>query len=257
MAGYGTTLIGSSEFDPLIRALLIAAQRRARASGLRMRYRRYPKRQETEWELNVHGNGFVIAAWSQQLERDLPVVAEGYTGAGAGAAARNVATSLVSRWVAWCVGEEEDTTISANGRDAAAWIWPVIEFPPRTDALGPRLQISDSLIARWLVGDLPDEVAIEELHTVVEGLLRQCLALGRGPNWPSLLTRAEGTGLITARERSDLEDFNSLYRNRLKHRAKALSSSERVAVKDALTEVIMSAERLLGRYMLARPPQPG
>jgi hypothetical protein len=247
MAGYGTTLEADAQFDPLIRALMLAAQRRARSLGLRMKYRSHPGEGRTDWELSVDGNGYLIAAWSQQLERDLPLVAEGYVGVGEGRQARNAAVSFVARWIAWCVGDEERTVITTTGSDRVRWLWPVMDIPEPPSPLAARLAISDSLVARWLVGDLPEEVAIEELHTSVEGLLRVLLGVGKGPNWPALLTAAESAGVLKPMESATLGTFNVLYRNHLKHQALALSNSDRATAGEVMRQVLQIGERLLAR----------
>jgi hypothetical protein len=187
----------------------------------------------------------LIAAWSQQLERELPLVAEGYVGFGEGRQARNATESFVTRWIAWCVGGEERTVISTSGRDRVRWIWPVINIPERPSPLAARLEISDSIVARWLVGDMPEEVAIEELHTSVEGLLRVLLGLGKGNDWPALLVSAESVGLLTGAERATLRKFNTLYRNRLKHQALALSDADRAGATETMREVLAISEHLL------------
>ena len=245
MAGYGTTLEAPPHLDLLIRALLRAAQRRARSLGLRMKYRCHPGGDVTRWDISIRGNGYVIAAWSQWLKRDLPVVAEGFVGIGDGYQARNAAISLVARWTGWCVGDEENVTVSTNGSDRVGWFWPVLDIPEAPSLLAPRLRISDGLIARWMVGDLPEEVAIEELHTAIEGLLRSVLRVGRGPNWPRLLLSAESAGFLSATASATLGSFNALHRNRLKHQALALTGPEREVVKDLLSEVLVIGERLL------------
>jgi hypothetical protein len=247
MAGYGRTLEANAQLDPLIRALMLAAQRRARSLGLRMKYRSHPGEGRTEWELSVDGNGYLIAAWSQQLERDLPLVAEGYVGVDQGRQARNAAVSFVARWIACCVGDEERTAISTSGSDRVRWLWPVMDIPEFPSPIAARLAISDSLVARWLVGDIPEEVAIEELHTSAEGLLRVLLGVGKGPNWPTLLTAAEAAGMLSAADSATLGTFNLLYRNRLKHQALALSESERATAAEVMKQVLEIGERLLAR----------
>jgi hypothetical protein len=211
-----------------------------------MRYRRHQNAgAKTDWDLVVDGNGYVIAAWSQQLHRDLPVVAEGFVGSGEGRIARSVAESLVARWTDWCVGESENTMISSTGNDTGRFFWPVIEVPIPPDPLEPRLAISDDLVGRWIVGNLPEEVAIEELHTSVEGLLRRLLGVGKGPNWPTLLTKARSSGYISETDGGILTSFNTLYRNRLKHQAEALIDDEREAASQTMWMVLGICEGLL------------
>lgn len=209
-----------------------------------MRYRRSDDGARTSWEVTVDGNGYLIAAWSQWLERDLPVVAEGFVGVGAGSVARNVAVSLVARWTGWCVGEEERTAVSSTGSDRIRWFWPVIDVPDPPSRLADRLAISDGLVARWLVGDLPEEVAIEELHTAVEGLLKSLVGNGK---WPQLLARAEAAGTLSSTDKSTLDVFNVAYRVHLKHQTRALADNERTKANELMHEVLAITERLLGR----------
>lgn len=246
MAGYGTSVEAPTELDVLVRVLLRAAQRRAEKVGLRMRFRRTTENSRSKWYMSVDGNGYVIAAWTQQLERELPIVAEGYVGLGQGGQAHNAAVSLVARWIGQCVGDEESAVISASGKDTGRWLWPIIEVPEPPHRLAPRLTISDSLVGRWIVGDMPEEIAIEELHTLVEGLLRTVLSVGRGPNWPSLLEAARER-YLTSDECQTLAAFNQLRRNQLKHAAEALSDEERRDAKTEMANVLQIAERLLAR----------
>ncbi|MCU1494520.1 MAG: hypothetical protein JWO62_2284 [Acidimicrobiaceae bacterium] len=205
MAGYGTSLFVAPTFDPLVRALLHAAQRRAKALGLRLHYSRRDAGSTSEWEISVDGPGGRIASWAYQIERDLPVVAEGYTGSGSGKQAQAVAHSLVARWVGWCVGGEEDTTIKVTGSDRSNWFWPIIDIPTPPCPLAARMALSDSIVARWITGDLPEEIAIEELHTVVEALLRSLKPNGKG-DWPALLAHAKKERLPLQPEIDTLKD---------------------------------------------------
>jgi hypothetical protein len=251
MAGYGTTVTVASEHDALMRALLRASQRRARAIKLRMSFRRHVHGATTDWDIGIDGNGYRIAAWSQQLERDLPTVAEGFVGIPT-SVARNIAISLVARWAEWCVGDDEASmTVSTSGRDRVRWIFPVLDFPERPHPLNARLVIADALIGRWIVGDLPEEVAIEELHTALEALLRHILEVGPKPKWTTLVAGVKRVGRLSGQDGRSLDRFNRLHRNRLKHEGKALAASERAEVRDILWDVLAIAERLLWR--LGRP----
>jgi hypothetical protein len=108
MAGYGSSIEVPEAYDELVRALMKAAQRRGRALELRVRFRRRPRSAEgwTSWEVTVDGAGILIAAWVRQLERELPVVAEGFTSTGAGRSAVRVARSFISRFIESCVGSD-------------------------------------------------------------------------------------------------------------------------------------------------------
>lgn len=244
MAGYGTTLQCPEEFDELVRTLMLAAQRKARAIELHMRYRRHVNGAITDWDINVDGNGYLIAAWSQWLARELPTVAEGFPGLGSRTLERNVAVSLVARWTGWCVGDEERTDIRATGHDRVRRLWPVIDVPEPPSPLAARLVIADGVIARWIVGDLPEELAIEEVHTAVEGLLRSLVGTGK---WPVLLRNAETTGILESAEKTSLHNFNVLYRIRLKHNLAALNDAERATARESLYEVLNVCKRLLQR----------
>lgn len=248
MAGYGTSLFASPTFDPLIRRLLNAAQRRARALGLQMHYCHHDAAGTSEWEINVDGPGGRIASWAYQIEHDLPIVAEGYTGAGSGKQARDVAHSLVARWVGWCVGGEEDTKIKATGSDRSKWFWPIIDVPTPPSPLAARLALSDSVVARWITGDLPEEIVIEELHTVVEALLRSLKSDGKG-EWPVLLAYAKKHKLLLQPEVDTLKQFNVKHRIRLKHRAEIIADTDRHVVNELMLAVLEIADRLAGEIV--------
>lgn len=212
---------------------------------LRMRFRCRPG-STTEWDITVNGNGYLIAAWSRWMERELPIVAEGYTEAGSGRQSRSVAVSLVARWTDWCIGDNDNcsTAITSTGRDTGHWYWPVIDVPDTSSHLQPRMMITDDLVGRWLAKDVPEEIVIEELHTAVESLLRSVVGKGR---WPSLLAIARTQGAISPTERKTLDQFNTLYRNRLKHRGMALDDKDRQAAAEIMHEVLQTVECLLGR----------
>lgn len=224
-----------------------AAQRRARSSGLRMHYRCLPSNGRTYWEITVDGSGQIIAAWSQQLRRELPIVAEGFVGNGMGRQARNLANSLVARWTDLCVGQSENARVTSSGSDTGHYFWPVMDVPLPPHPLEPRLSITDDLIGRWIVGDLPSEAAIEELHTSMEGLLRKLPRVPRRATWPAMLKIALDAGFITSKDKTALMSFNTQFRNRLKHRTLALRESHRVAVAERMSEVLDIHENLLGR----------
>jgi hypothetical protein len=219
-----------------------------------MRYRRRPLGDVTAWDVGVDGNGYRIAAWSQQLARDLPRVAEGYSGAGAGRAARFVATSFVARWTELCLGDDQATDrVTDNGRDAPRWFWPVIDVPDSDDPMYPRLVLADGLIGQWLVHELPAEVVIEELHTAVEALLRRRLSAKRGTKWPMLLRTARARGLISSGDVQRLDRFAIAHRNRLKHEARAIPEAESGTVRDLLYDVLTVTEHLLSTSAHAEP----
>lgn len=246
MAGYGATLRASAELDLLLRTLLRAGQRRARALNLEMTYRSSRQGNQTNWDVWVDGSGYLIAAWSQWIERELPIVAEGFAEKPSGRRAVYAALSLVARWMGLCVGDEERVLITTNGSDLVGWFWPVIDVPNASHRLAARLTLSDKIIARWLVGDLPEETAIEELHTAMEGLFRSLLGSRKG-NWPSLLDRAEKAGYIASTQSATLNTFNAIYRNRLKHEAETLTDSERERAREAMYDVIGIADAVLSR----------
>ena len=247
MAGYGTHLVAPQWCDELIRVLLKAARRRARALHLEMHYRRRSASENRSiWELSVDGGGPAIAAWSRQLERDLPVVAEGHTGSVAPATARRIALSLVARWIAWAVGGVQDLRVRTSVGDPVRWVWPLIDYP-EGQRLTARLLLADEIVARWLVEDIPEEIVIEELHTVVESVLRQQLSAKHRDKWPTLLDLASRRGLLTPAQKQLLSMFNRHYRNRLKHRGEVLDDSDRSTIRTMLSDVLFALDGLLDR----------
>ncbi len=88
--------------------------------------------------------------------------------------------SYVARFVALSVGDDvESGRVLTTKSDPVAYRWSVIDVPALEHVLGPRLWVSDEIIARWMTGDMPDELAVEEVHTAAEAVLRHVLAAGK------------------------------------------------------------------------------
>jgi len=142
------------------------------------------------------------------------------------------------------MGGAEDLRIRTSVDDPVRWVWPLIDYPENEGSTA-RLLLADELVARWFVGDIPEEIVIEELHTVVEAALRRRLNAKQRQKWPTLLNTAETDGLLSGRDRSLFERFNQHYRNRLKHRGEILSDCDRRTVHTLLREVLAVLEGLV------------
>lgn len=252
MAGYGTSVRVPVEFDGLVSALLSAAQRRGTPLDLRVRFARNPSVSQwrhlelRSWELAVDGRGWRIAAWAHQLERDLPVVAEGWTGPSAGRRAVRVAESFVARWIDWCVGADDfvDDRVRISARDINRWRWPIFDLPEPYEG-NERVWLADEVCSRWVTGDIPDEIMIEELHTAIEQVLRRALSPGKRANFPTLLDAAEQEGLLGEDGKSVLKHLSREWRNALKHRGKTIA--DRDALRRELFAAVDVFDLLLGK----------
>jgi hypothetical protein len=256
VAGYGTSVEVPEAYDELTRALLRAAQRRGRALDLDVRYRRRlgSSLGWASWELSANGAGVLIAAWVRQLERELPIVAEGFTGAGAGRSAVRVVRSFVARYIEWCVGDalgEVRDRVVLGRDDEARVFWPLLDPPDLGHEFAARLTLADALLARWMVGDLPDETGIEEMHTAIEIVLRRVLRAGRRVSFPGLADRAVEHSLIDIHDRSVLVDLNDR-RVDIKHHGGVIPPEAQADVSAVLHDAAWVLERLEGR--LARGP---
>lgn len=258
MAGYGCEIEARSGYDDLVRALLRAAQRRGKRLGLDVHYRRRPLPPHSSvWTLTADGSGVVIAAWVQQLDRDLPVVAEGFTGHGAGAVAVRIGHSIPARFVELLVGDRlpsVSASVITSRTDEARVFWPILDPPDMGRPLSERLQLADRLIGRWIVADLPDETALEELHTAFEIVLRTVLASGRDARFPQLLDRAQDAGLIDAEDHRALAQLND-HRRTVKHRGGVIPAADKRAVKADLWRAIGALDRLQGQLERVRTMQ--
>jgi hypothetical protein len=180
----------------------------------------------------------------------LPIVAEGFTGPGSGRRAVRLARSFVARFIEWCVGDdvlgEVKDRVVLSRDDEAAVFWPLLNPPEQEDELAARLTLSDELLARWLVGDLPDETGVEEMQTAIEIVLRRVLAGGRRVSFPELADRAVDAALIDEEDRRVLLDLNAR-RVGIKHHGGVIAKE---ALNDARLELHHSAwvlERLQSR----------
>lgn len=74
----------------------------------------------------------MIAAWSQQLERELPIVAEGYPDLPRTRSVR-IARSLVARWHDLVVPDDfprkEPYRIRTSSSDDLTHIWTLLSWP--------------------------------------------------------------------------------------------------------------------------------
>lgn len=245
MAGYGASIWAPAWCGDLIRRLLRASQQRAKILDLDMHFRHRKGDRFSEWEIWVDGDGYVIAGWSRQLERDLPVVAEGFLGPVSGQRACRIAESLVSRWIDFAVGGDDAAPmIRTSVRDPVKWVWPILEYVEEHD-LTPRMVLADDVLARWITRDIEPEIVIEEVHTLAEGLLRRVTASGKRVRWPALLDRAEQQELVTPEDRRQLARLNTEFRNRLKHRTERIEEEQVVVVEDLIWSAIGALDHLM------------
>ena len=82
------------------------------------------------------------------------------------------------RFIEWCVtgrlGEVGNKAVLTRD-DEARVFWPLLDPPDLGHELAARLTVADELLARWMVGDLPDETGVEEMQTAIEIVLRGLL----------------------------------------------------------------------------------
>lgn len=259
MAGYQTFVSVPDRYEDLSRVLLSAAQRRGRALELRVRFARSSSEEGwTRWSLAVHGRGHLIAAWVSQIERELPVVAEGFTGLGRGRVAVRVARSLVARFVEWCVGPDEpeprERVILSRNDEAIVW-WPCLDPPDLPHDLARRLALADGLLARWLVGDVPPEVAVDEAQTALEIVLRRLLQAGAALPFPKLTDQAFARQLFSEEERNRIVDLNNRRRS-IKHHGGVIPDEEREVVREDLLVAMSALDRLESRLDVAGAEEP-
>jgi hypothetical protein len=255
VAGYGTSVEVPEAYDELTGTLLRAAQRRGRALDLTVRYRRRPgpSADWTSWELTANGAGVRIAAWARQLERELPIVAEGFTGVGAGRSAVRIARSLVARFIEWCVGDmlgEVGEKVVLTRDDDARVFWPLLDPPDLGHELAARLTLADELLARWMVGDLPDETGVEEMQTAIEIVLRRVLGAGQRVPFPELAERAAKHALIDEDDRRVLVDLNNR-RVEIKHHGGVIPPESKDDARAVLYSAAWVLEQIEGQLAQA------
>jgi hypothetical protein len=174
----------------------------------------------TSWELTVDGGSVRVAAWARQIERELPIVAEGFAGVGAGRSAVRIARSFVARFIEWCVtgrlGEVGKKAVLTRDDEARVFS-PLLDPPDLGQELAARLTLADELLARLMVGDLPDETGVEEMQTAIEIVLRGLLGEVSGCLFPELAERAVKQAIIDDVRRV-LVDLNTR-RVEIKHHA--------------------------------------
>lgn len=257
MAGYGAVIIAPVKFDNLVATLLQAAQRRAKkisllhglaGKPLRMRYRRLPpKGDKRPWAIDIEGTWWEIAVWSQWIERDLPIVAEGYAGGLPISETIKVARSLVAAWHYLIAPEEElprePYVIQTATSSSNKFQWTIFDWP-EDEPLYSRLLISDQILARWYIGDIPEEIALEELHFMLEYLARKITKSGQHIPFPKLVIKMFERGNIEESERDLMMQFNNI-RREFRHRGRAIrDDSEREELRSLIRQVLFIAVKL-------------
>ncbi|MDQ3573392.1 MAG: hypothetical protein M3404_00460 [Actinomycetota bacterium] len=163
-------------------------------------------------------------------------MAEGFTGPGRGRVAMRIARSLVARFVEWCVGPDEreprERVVLSRNDEASVW-WPFLDPPDLPHGLARRLALADDLLARWLVGDLPAEVAVDEAQTALEIVLRDLLQAGRSSKFPQLVERGLARQLVSSQERNQMVALND-HRRSIKHHGGVIADDDREAVREDL-----------------------
>jgi hypothetical protein len=130
--------------------------------------------------------------------------------------------------------------------DDGQYFWPLLNPPDRGHELSNRLTLADDLLARWIVGDLPDETGVEETQTAIEITLRQLLTAGSSVNFPTLLGRSVEAGLIANEDREVLATLNRSRVN-VKHHAGVIPRDEAEATTSLLHGALGVLDRLENR----------
>lgn len=253
VAGYQCFVDVPSDWDDLVSVLRSSARSRAKALSLRLEFQRRGAPSGhgpacTRWSIGVDGNGYRIAAWVRQLEREWPIVAEGYVSQPTRDAQR-VATSLLARWVDQLIGDGAATTtvpiVDPRVDDPVSWLWPVFDFPEGL-VITPRLALADEVFAQHITGSIGPELVVEEVHTALEAILRHVTNADRD-RWTRLLAKATDQGLLTAPERDVVKRFNDRIRVGLKHDALTVPKDEQSELLATVAEVVQIAELVVER----------
>ena len=106
--------------------------------------------------------------------------------------------------------------------------------------------LADELLARWMVGDLPDETGVEEMQTAIEIVLRRTLGAGQRVSFPELADRACKQGLFDEGGRRVLADLNS-QRVQIKHHGGVIPAEAKESARSMLHSAASTLEHLQGR----------
>ena len=124
------------------------------------------------------------------------------------------------RFIEWCVtgrlGEVGKKAVRTRDDEARVFS-PLLDPPDLGQELAARLTLADELLARLMVGDLPDETGVEEMQTAIEIVLGGLLGEVSGCLFPELAERAVKQAIIDDVRRV-LVDLNTR-RVEIKHHA--------------------------------------
>lgn len=174
VAGFDAVFRYAPGDEPLLRACLHAARRRARTLNLRQ-FRSHVYDNHV-CAIGLDGNGYALDIYIERLRRDLPTIAEATPARRTPASRRLVALGLVdiiarSR-LSMYDRYDEDWLPTLRARREPAYVLPHL-LHCHVPWLADRLGVTMDLLASWHFGEVAPPVLLEEMHTVAELILTE------------------------------------------------------------------------------------
>ncbi|QYG91773.1 hypothetical protein HC251_04515 [Iamia sp. SCSIO 61187] len=102
----------------------------------------------------------------------------------------------------------------------------------------------DEIVNGWLVDNVPHEIAIEEIHSGSEIVLRHVLGAGQSVNWATLMERAESRQVVGPEDLAALRALN-VERRTVKHRGGAIDEARDGEIRKIILAAIGVLDGLL------------
>lgn len=171
MAGFDFEFTYDADHMRLVTASLEAAKRRARVLGISMRVRH--ERERGLVLVTVNGQSRRLDLLGVRLERDLPSVAEGVPIAASPRRRRALGLGLADMYLRGRDMSTEGPMRLQAVSDTRYWFSPFGLSYEAHSQLGARLRVTETVFIDWLFGEVPAEVALEEMHTGFELVLNE------------------------------------------------------------------------------------
>jgi hypothetical protein len=133
------------------------------------------------------------------LELDLPLVCQGVDGALSPGRAFELGVGIADLFLVGRDINRGEGRLVLRSRKETSLYYPVYELASGRAGLAmleARLRISEDVLADYALGRVEDTVALEELHTAVEKVMRAAVAAEQRLNWPELRRRCGTLGLL-------------------------------------------------------------
>ncbi|MDN5796942.1 MAG: hypothetical protein L0H79_14450 [Intrasporangium sp.] len=172
---------------------------KARARSLSCRWHTSHRTNEPVACYMVDGQTRRLDLLGRVLELDLPLVCQGVDGSLAPARAFALGMGIAELFLVGRDTTRGEGRQMLRPRKETSLYYPVYELAgdgAGMSMLEARLRISENVLADYALGRVDDSVALEELHTAIEKVMRALVPKSERFGWPELREQCHSLGLL-------------------------------------------------------------